>query len=175
MTKTIVGALLAGAVLFLVSALSWMVLPFHANTMTGFADDKAVNDVIRKNAKTSGVYLSPSDKDRMGNSPIIYAAIRVEGMTSMTKPMIVGFLVDVFSALLVSWLLLQTAGQSFGGRVAFVVVVGLAAGVMTRLPDWNWWGFTPGYTLVAIMELVVGWFLAGLLLAKFAVRQTSVS
>lgn len=173
MTKTILGAVLAGIVLFIWSALSWMVIPWHDKTMTGFTDDKAVNDVIRANAKTSGVYFSPADQNRVANSPNVYAAVRVEGMASMTKPLIVSFLIDVVSALLVAWLLLQTTSRSFMGRVCFVVTVALAVGVIARLPDWNWWGFPAGYTMVTIFDLIIGWFLAGLVIARFATTKTS--
>ena len=150
-----------------------MVIPWHEKTMSGFTDDKAVNEVIRANAKTSGVYFSPSDQNRVGNNPNVYAAVRVEGMASMKKPLIVSLLIDVLSALLVTWLLLQTTGRSFMSRVGFVVMVALTVGIITRLPDWNWWGFTAAYTAVTIVELISGWFLAGLVIAKFAKAKAS--
>lgn len=176
MTKSLaICSILGALVLFVWSALSWMVIPWHEKTMSGFTDDKAVSEAIRANIKGSGVYFSPADEARVASGPLVYAAIRQEGMTSLTKPLIISFLLDVVSALLVTWLLLQTNARSFISRVGFVVIVALAVGVIARLPDWNWWGFPPAYTAVAVVDLVIGWFLAGLVIAKFARAQTSTA
>lgn len=168
MAKPILGAVLGGIVVFIWSALSWMVIPWHAATMTPFKNDKAVIDVIKANAEKSGVYFSPSDPASMGVEPLIYAAVRRENMTSMAKPMVIGVLIDILCAGLVTWLLLQTSGKSYFGRVGFVAMVALAIGLFERLSDLNWWGFPPAYTAVLIADLVIGWFLAGLVIAKFA-------
>lgn len=169
MAKSILlGAVLGGIVLFVWSALSWMVLPWHEMTMSGFKNDKAVSDVISANAEKSGVYFSPSDQDRLGAGPLVYAAVRREGMTSMAKPMVVGLLVDILCAALVSWLVLQTAGKSLLAKVGFVMVLALAIGIFERISDANWWGFPPAYTALLIADLVVGWCLAGLVIARFA-------
>ena len=168
MTKPIIGAILGGIVVFIWSALSWMVIPWHEATMSKFKNDKAVSEVIGANAEKSGVYFSPSDEARLGAGPLVYAAVKREGMTSMAKPMALGVLIDILSAGLVTWLLLQTDGKSYFGKVVFVVVVALSIGLFERLGDLNWWGFPPAFTAVLIADLVIGWFLAGLVIAKVA-------
>jgi hypothetical protein len=66
----------------------------------------------------------------------------------------------------VTWLLLQTANLSYRRRVGFVVVVALAAGVVAHVPFWIWWKFSTSFTLVEFADLIIGWGLAGLLIAK---------
>lgn len=168
MAKPIIGAVLGGIVVFIWSALSWMVIPWHEATMSHFKNDKAVSEVVSANAEKSGVYFSPSDENSVAAGPLVYAAVRREGMTSMAKPMTTGILIDILCAGIVTWLLLQTTGKSYFGRVCFVAVVALAIGLFERLGDLNWWGFPPAYTLVLIADLVIGWFLAGLVIARFA-------
>jgi hypothetical protein len=45
---------------------------------------------------------------------------------------------------------------------------GLTAGVVCFLPYWNWFDFSTAYTAASIVDLAIGWFLAGLVIAKFA-------
>lgn len=50
----------------------------------------------------------------------------------------------------------------------FVAVIGLAAGLICRLPDWNWHGYSAAYTAVCMADHVVGSALVGLALAAIA-------
>ena len=56
-------------------------------------------------------------------------------------------------------------GLTFGGRVGFVAMAALAAGVFIHVPYWNWYGFSTAYTLVQMAELVVGGLLSGIVIA----------
>jgi hypothetical protein len=169
------GAILGGLVLFIWSALSWIALPLHTRTMTGFKDDKAIANAIRANAEKSGVYYSPKDQADMATGPLVYAVVRREGMTSIAKEMGTGLLIDILCAGLMTWLLLQVTGRSFISKVGVVLVVALIAALMDRLGDWNWWGYPIAYTVVLMLDIIVGWLLAGLVVARFAVRQTSAT
>jgi hypothetical protein len=169
-----IGAIVGGVILFVWSAISWMALPWHMMTMTPFKDDHAVAQAIVANTDRSGVYFLPSsDQNLMASGPLVYAAIRREGMTSIVPNLIKALAIDVVSAALVMWMLLQLSDRSFMGRVAFIVVLALVIGVAARLTDANWWGFPAGYTAVSIVELVIGWFLAGLAMARFAAPRIS--
>jgi hypothetical protein len=70
------------------------------------------------------------------------------------------------AAFLLTWLALQTSGLSYAKRVLFLGVVGLAAGVITELPNWNWWGFSGSYAAVMIADGTLTWLIAGLVIAK---------
>ena len=93
--SAVIGTVLGGVVLFVWSAISWMALPWHQKTMTPFKDDHAMAQAIVANADRSGVYFLPSaDESLMASGPLVYAAIRREGMTTITKNMIVSVLLD---------------------------------------------------------------------------------
>ena len=85
-----------------------------------------------------------------------------------TQGLVIKLLPLMAAALLLTWLVMQTTGLSYGKRVLFLGVVGLAAGVITELPNWNWWGFSGSYTLVMIADATLTWVIAGLVIAKVA-------
>ena len=47
----------------------------------------------------------------------------------------------------------------------FVTLLGCLAWVVVYLPYWNWYGFPIDFTLAALAEYAIGFFLAGLVLA----------
>lgn len=172
MSSCIKAGILGGIVLFIWSAISWMVLPWHMTTMHNFKDQTAVSQIIQANAEQSGIYFSPSYKTPQEgdakSEPMVFAAVHLPGMQpSMVEPMTISFLSQLVSAFLVVWLLSKTRGLSYSNRVGFILVFALAAGVVTDVPYWNWFKFDAQYTLVAMADLLIGWFFAGLVIAKF--------
>jgi len=172
MSKCIKGGVLGAIILFIWSFVSWMVLPWHENSIHTFKDETAISQIIQSNASVSGIYFSPSYKAADANTPppqgpTVFAAVHLEGAQgSMTMPMVISFLTYLVAAFLVAWMLSKMNGSSYFQRVMFVVVFALAAGVVTDVPYWNWFKFDMNYTLIMMADLLVGWFLAGLVMAK---------
>jgi len=59
--------------------------------------------------------------------------------------------------------------------VAFLAVAGLAASVISDLPNWNWWGYSAAYTAVNLVDYTLTWLLAGLVIAKVAKPQSAAA
>ncbi len=174
MVRHIKAGILGGIVLFIWSAVSWMVLPWHMMTIHSFSDNNAVAQSIQANAPTSGIYLLPSpqdydkSKDQAPQGPMVFSAVHLEGMSpSMWKQMGIGLVSQIISAFFVAWLLFKTKGLGYIRRVAFVVVFALAASIATDVPYWNWFAFDTQYTLVQMADLLIGWFFAGIVMACF--------
>ncbi len=188
MSKLIKGGVLGGIILFIWGAVSWMLLPWHMETLHTFKNESMVTQAIQANADISGVYFSPlmpkdqaknaainshtvkeatsSTATTASNTPHIFASIRLDGMAnSMTHHVVISFITQLIAAFFVAWLLLRTTGLSYIGRLVFVIVFALAAGTITHIPYWNWFGFDAHYTLVEMADLLIGWFLAGLVMA----------
>jgi len=90
-------------------------------------------------------------------------------MDSMVKPIIIGLISQVLSAWLITALLITAAKSkslTYCAQVRFVMLIALTAGILCHLPNWNWWGFSTGYTLVAIVDMLIGGLLLGMVLAK---------
>jgi hypothetical protein len=79
------------------------------------------------------------------------------------------------SALIATFLLANTAGLSYGQRVLFVVLCGVLIFVGGKLDEWIWWSFSTAYVLIEFVAIVMGWILAGLVIAKFARGRTAAA
>jgi hypothetical protein len=77
------------------------------------------------------------------------------------------FSTELLEAILVVFLLAQTRIVSFGGRIGFVVVVGILAAITTNVSYWNWYGFPSVYTASYMFIQIVGFFLVGIVAALF--------
>lgn len=170
MGRYIKAGIVGGIVIFIWSMVSWMVLPWHMATVHSFKDEKAVTQMLEANALKPGIYYSPAWNSTQTvnpeSVPTVFAAIQFNGKTSMTTPMIISLLTQIVAAIFVAWLLGRTRGLNYFSRVSFVVIFALAAGIVSEVPYWNWFGFDVQYILVAIADLLIGWFFAGLVLAK---------
>lgn len=172
MARSLKAGLLGGIVLFIWSSISWMVMSWHMTTIHSFNNDTAVTQAIQANAPTSGIYLLPSpknyDESKQSSQPMVFTAVHLEGMSSMTKPMLISVAGQILSAILVAWMLFKTKGLGYIRRVGFVLVFAFAACITTDVPYWNWFGFDAQYTLVMFADALIGWFFAGLVIAAFA-------
>ncbi len=181
-------AVLGGLVVFLWGFVSWMVLPWHQMTMKKFQDERDVADAIQENTLESGVYMLPNcfsydkgmskgdmekakmeTKEMMQKGPIVYAIVKKEGMApSMMGQFITGLIVNIVAAFFVTWLLSMTKAMAYMKQVYFITGVAFTAGLMISLPGWVWMGIPASCTLVSMLDLLISWFLAGLVIAKMA-------
>ncbi len=183
--KLVVASLLGGVVLFIWSALSWMVFGFQEANLNHFTDEDAITEAIRSQAPASGMYILPGYpehrpgasaeeirmaedimKERMLQGPHIFASVRLTGTDSLTPFMVRGFIINVISVFLVALMVWKIRTISFVGKVAFTVVFALAASAAIHLQYWNWWSFSTGYITTSIIDMAIGWFLVGLVLGK---------
>ena len=64
---------------------------------------------------------------------------------------------------LVAWLVGSLG--SFASRLLFVTTIGLTAAVAVNVPYWNWYEFPSAFILAEMLEHVVGFAAAGLIIA----------
>ncbi|MBM4132571.1 MAG: hypothetical protein FJ245_02280 [Nitrospira sp.] len=181
----LLGGLLGGLVLFFWGAFSYMVLPWHTMALEKFTDEAVVAQALTATASRSGMYILPNPhkhapgmtaaqqqaaeegaQARMLSGPFMFASVSLGGTRDMGQALLLNVLSDILAAALATWLLLQTANLRYGRRVGFVVVMALTTGVITHVPYWIWWKFSTSFTLVEFADLVIGWGLAGLAIAK---------
>jgi hypothetical protein len=186
MLKSIfLGGLIGGLVLFAWGVVSWMLLPWHLATLEKFTDEATVAQALAANAPKSAVYILPNahkyepgmteeqrkmaeaeGMKRMMQGPVMFAALRPQGASGMGSALPVQLFTGIMAAILATWLLAQATLLDYWQRVGFVVMLALTAGVVCHIPYWNWWGFSASYTAVTFADLLVSWFLAGLVIAK---------
>ena len=186
--KLLLGAITGGVILFVWGAVSHMLLPFATAALQRFTDEEAVTQAVVANAPSSGMYFLPymqqeglTDEqqnaafEKAMQGPVLFVSVRLGRAASFGSLLVVQFLIDVLTALLLTALLLNVRPMSFAKRVLFVVVVGLAAGISVLLPDWNWYNFSSAFTAGEFVGLVIGFALAGLALARIAQPQPTAS
>ncbi len=164
----------AGLVLFVWGFVSWVVLPWHMMVVNKFTNEAAISQALKENSPQRGVYYLPySEKDHGPNQVGAFVNVLPEGTEmNMGKQMATGVVIQIVSAFLVLMLLSQTSGLTFWGKVGFFALVGLIIGFVSHAPYWNWFGFPTPYIVVTILDILIGWTLAGLAVAKFAQVKT---
>ena len=184
--RVALGTLLGGIVLFVWSAIAWMVIPWPGDPLRTFTNEEAVAQAVTANAPRSGNYLLPNEPkrtagmteeqykaarqaamDRMTRGPMIFTVVRLEPMGSTIRPLIIQFLTQLVLALIATFMLLQTRGLSYAGRVAFVTAIGVLIFVGGHIEEWNWFSFSNAYTAMEFGAIVIGWLLASFVIAAF--------
>lgn len=180
------GSILGAIVLFVWSAIAWMLIPWPGEPLRSFTSEDAVGQAIAANAPRSGNYFLPfmakrtpgmtdqqfaaaqkAMEDRMARGPLVFAAVRLEPFGSMGKPFVIQFLTQFVVALLATILLMQTSGLSRVGRIGFVTAIGVIIFVGGHVDEWNWWSFSNAYMLMQFGAIVIGWLLASLVISTF--------
>lgn len=163
---------LSAVVLFIWGAVTLVFIPWHNHVMLGVKDERAVLDVLRTQAVETGVYSVPIDHNSYtATSPFAMIMYRPNGMgMGHGGVMAVSFATYWLASLVAALLLPRNETWSYARRVLFFVGLGVFTSLVAHVNNWTWMGYSPGYTLVAIFDLVVGWLLAGLVLARLLPR-----
>lgn len=188
--KILKCGVVGGVIVFIWNLISWMILPWHELSLKQFKDEKKVYEVIRENAPVSGVYILPnmyayrdgmnkSDKNKMvanqqemmAKGPVVFASVSRQGLAGMNiTPFIISLLIQIAGGLIITWMLLQTKFNANKKQIAFFTIAGVLVGILGVLPAWNWWAVSFSYSMSVILDLVIGWFLAGIAISKLLRR-----
>jgi hypothetical protein len=74
------------------------------------------------------------------------------------------FATNCIEALLLTFLLWRSRAQGVFERAQLSGLMGLAAFIGLEISYWNWYGFSPRFVMGGLVDIVVGWYLAGLVL-----------
>ncbi len=180
--KIVLGGIVAGIVVFIWGAISHMVLGLGEAGIKGLPNEEAVLSALSANVTEPGFYFFPwgdmgGSKEAMDawaekyrTSPAGIMIYKPQGGEMMPPSMLITeLLTNILAALIAAFLLSRAFGNLGGmlGKAVFVALFGLFAGVEVDLSYWNWYGFPASYTLSYMVQHVIGWFLAGLVLAWF--------
>jgi len=193
-TRIFMAGLLGAIAMFAWTAIAHMALPLGEAGVQNTMDDDALLAALKTTVKDKdGLYIYPT----MGLGPNATHAEQSKAMETYpdkleknpsgffifhpagSRPMNMGkfltteFITELIEAFLAVWLLAQTRIVSFGGRVGFVLVVGILAAISTNVSYWNWWGFPTVYTASYMFIQLVGFFLVGLVAAIMFRRVTA--
>ena len=184
MRKTLFKAAIVGGIIaFLWSIFSWTAIDWPSMVFKTFCDERKVAQVIQDNTTSSGMYLLPNPygetegdssfrSELYKNGPIVFASVQKDGIKDMKSSLVLSFISEILAAFIIAWGLSKTKGLSYLQKVGFVTLYGgVMISILGILPGFLWKGFPFLYTLLSIFDIVLGWVLAGLAMAKIVARK----
>lgn len=190
-TLKIILAIFLGALTnFIWSFVSWSKLDLHGDSISAFENEEEIAPILAEGSRGHGVYVYPwLDKDtpdqrrehdewieRTKEGPFVFAVVRpgAKSGQSMARTMGVTFATQLVAAFLVALALVAASPRlNYIGRVLFVAVFGLFAWIVGYLPAVTWWEFPWAYAFPYAIDLLAGWFLAGLSMAVLIKGRSS--
>jgi hypothetical protein len=181
MAKVVLGGFLTGIVLFFWGAFAHMVLPLGKMGVRQIPDEGPVLEAVRETVREPGFYFFPGKDmnkpaseseeqawmEKVKRGPVGVLIVRpTDGEAISPRQLGTQLATDVLSALLAASLL-TSVRAGYWGRVLFVTMLGVFGFVTISLPYWNWYGFPTDFTAAEGIDQVVGWLIAGLILARF--------
>ena len=182
--RILVAGLLGGLAMFAWSALAHTVLPLGHMGISAIPNEAAartaLKDAMGSEPKT-GLYAFPW-MEHGANAPtpppgssgmMVYHPDRSFEMAP--SMMVTEALSEIVQAVIAAFLLSLTVLVGYAARVGFVTLMGVAVAICTHVSYWIWWGFPAGYTLAQIFTIIVGYLVAGLVIAAVMKRKVAVA
>jgi len=182
MGRLLIAGLAGGIAMFIWSALAHTALPLGETGLKMVAPDSAVAATLQGElGDKAGLYGFPgvagdphrdeaamaamTEKMKTGASGLI--VYHAPGYNPAMAPLMGKELaLEVVQSLILAWLLSGLVVTGLVARTTAAALVGVAVGISTNGSYWNWWGFPADYTLAAIVIQIVGYTLAGLVIAS---------
>ena len=175
--RTLLAGLLGGIVLFMWLGISWAALPFHMNVYHGVTYSAEMDSLLKQMDLKPGLNYYPAQIEDMSgpehmefvrDKPVMGVVSYMPTGESMNvgKTMMLGLVGCIIAAILVAMFLSALpAGATFGGKVLFCAMFGVAAFFCTQWMTGQFFYYPVSHMLLELIDGVVGWSLAGLVLA----------
>lgn len=182
--KIAIGGTAAGLALFAWGIVSFTLMPLLRNTMRTLPSEDRVVDALRESGATAGVYVFPglaesprgdadgkrrSEIDRqekLRRGPIGLIVYDPHGITPnrMFRPLARGLIMSLLAGGFAAWVLSRARIAGRTRRVAFVVGMGLFGWLLGPGTLGAWFNYPPDYLAASLVEALVGWAIAGIVL-----------
>ena len=170
--RVIVAGILAGLTVFFWSFISHMALPLGEIGVQQIPDQGAVMAALSENVKSAGLYYYPFDRDMAQHDAMLKT--NPHGILVYTPPGPVSFgkllateaLSNVAGGILAAFLFVAAGlgAAGIGPRLAFGAALGGFATLAIDVSYWNWYGFPSNYLAAQLIDSVISWSLAALVL-----------
>jgi hypothetical protein len=181
MKKVLLAGILGGVIAFIWSAIVHMCpVTGHLGLSVMYEKEDAVMAALKSNLQQPGLYFFPGmdmtkkmTKEQMDAWTAKYKAgpaglllLHPNGGEPMEpKQLVIEFLSTVLCGLIAASILSVTVG-SLLCRAAMVAMIGLFGWLAISISQWNWYGYPFSFIALDAIDQVIGWLLAGFLMAK---------
>ena len=186
--RVLVAGILGGIVMFVWGAVAHMALGLgNAGMQQPAHEDVAISALHQAFGDIAGVYILPaldhskwSDKAAMAayaekskNAPYAWVVYNPQGqdMTDMSGQLPRQWASDTLAALALA-VLMGVAAFTFTKRLTIAAVAAVFAWLSVLVPYWTWYRFPASLAWAGLVEQVIGWLLAGALMAWWLGRGT---
>jgi hypothetical protein len=177
MKRILLAAILGGLIVFVWSAISHMFTPLGAMGLSTMTNEDQVLTALRANVPKSGMYMFPGlDMSKKEPTPeweakfkqgpngllIINAGPGEDKFprqlaSELVTNIIAGYIAAILAAMMVGTMM---------RRAIAIALLAVFATVSLSFSYWIWYGFPPTYVLGELVTELVGWLLAGFVIAK---------
>jgi hypothetical protein len=185
--RVLVAAIFGGIVMFLWGAVAHVALGLGNVGMRQPVNEDTVLSALHPGlGERPGVYLLPSiDPARMQDkgardawaakskaSPYAMVVYLPQGgdLSDMSGQLPRQWASDTLSALALAFVM-SLAPFSFMTRLSIALAAAVFAWLTNLVPYWTWYRFPTSFTLAALIEQVIGWLLAGIVMAWWLGRE----
>jgi hypothetical protein len=179
--RILVAAIFGGIVMFCWGAVAHMALGLgNQGIHQPIHEDTVLSSLHQGLGDQAGVYLLPSFDPNKWSDPAAKTAYQQkavvspyalvvyepqgEDMTKMGPQLLRQWASDTLSSLALAFLM-GLAALGFAKRMAIAVAAPVFAWFSVLVPYWNWYRFPVSFTWAALIEQVIGWLLAGAVMA----------
>lgn len=179
--RVLVAALMGGIVMFIWGAVAHMALGLgDVGMRQPVAEDTVLASLRPGLGEQAGVFVLPSvDPAKMHDKTVMdaystkakaspYALVvympQGDDLSDMSGTLPRQWASDTLSALALAFVM-GLAAFSFMTRLSIALAAAVFAWLSTLVPYWNWYRFPTNFTLAALIEQVIGWLLAGAVMA----------
>ncbi len=171
--RTIIAGVLAAVAMFAWSGIANLALPLGTMGISRAPDEPKAQAALKTAlGDRSGLYVLPysamSAKAPSGPAAVVAYLGRGEPFGVTPAKLAGEFIVELAVSLLAAVLLGFTRLQGLLRRTGFVVALGLFAAVMTNASNMIWFAFPLDYTLAYATIQMIGFLIAGLVIAAVA-------
>lgn len=177
--RILIAAILGGLTFFIWSAIAHMATPLGAAGMSVLPEEERVLTTLRETVPQSGMYFYPGAdmknlteeqqkewEARIKKGPTGLLIITTGGGEAMSPRQLGSELVVNILAAGVAAFLVSLMAAPFLTRVLAVALLGVFAFLATSASYWIWYNFPTAFVSAELITEVVGWLLAGLVIAK---------
>lgn len=185
--RILVAAIFGGIVMFIWGAVAHMMLGLgNPGIHQPVHEDAVLSSLHEGLGTTPGVYILPSFDPKQWNDQAARAAYaqksrtspyawvvylpQGEDMTNMSRQLPRQWASDTLASLALAFVM-GLAAFGFAKRVGIAAAAAIFAWLSTMVPYWNWYRFPDALTWAALAEQLIGWLLAGAVMAWWIGRQ----
>jgi hypothetical protein len=178
--RVLIAALAGAVVMFVWVSIAHMMTPLATTGISRMNNEPATLTAMQAAMPADGLYMFPgmdpnaTDKKAEMAAYMAKAKVNPTGLVvfhapkadqSMTRQLVGEFVIELICVLMAAILVNLANIPGFLGRVLTAVAVGVPAVLWTNGSYWLWYGFPGSYTLAYMAIELIGFILAGLVLA----------